>query len=56
MLRKQLLNKESYLICEECYYSEKFPIGLYKKEDFDMTNFFNIINPSESNLIFFIIN
>lgn len=48
MLRKQDINNESLLICEVCFENEKFPKKIYKKEDFEMANFFNIINPSES--------
>lgn len=53
MLRKQEDNNESELICEVCFDSEKFPKDVYKKEDFEMANFFNIINPSESKIIDF---
>jgi hypothetical protein len=35
------------LICEGCYENSNFPQGLVKS-DFEMANFFNVVNPSES--------
>jgi hypothetical protein len=39
--------KDSVLVCESCYEKSEFPKGL-TKEDFEIANFFNIVNPSES--------
>ena len=39
--------KESMLVCESCYEKSELPKGL-TKEDFEIANFFNIVNPSES--------
>lgn len=39
--------KESVLVCESCYEKSELPKGL-TKEDFEIANFFNIVNPSES--------
>jgi hypothetical protein len=44
--------KDSILICEECFESGNYPKGI-TKEDFEMANFFNIVNPSESNFFKF---
>jgi hypothetical protein len=46
--------KESLLICENCYDKGNLPKGL-SKEDFELANFFNIVNPSESNILYFIL-
>ena len=43
--------KNMLLICEKCYESDNFPKDL-TKDDFEIANFFNIINPTESNLLF----
>ena len=51
-LRRQEYNNESFLICEVCFENEKFNKQNYKKENFEMANFFNIINPLESNIEF----
>jgi len=48
MLKKQDFDNQSQLICEVCFENEKFNKESYKKEDFELANFFNIINPSES--------
>jgi hypothetical protein len=48
MLRKQEENNEPLIICEICFDLSEYPKEIYKKEDFEMANFFNIINPSES--------
>jgi hypothetical protein len=42
--------KESLLICEQCFETGNYPKNL-TKEDFEMANFFNVVNPSESNFI-----
>jgi hypothetical protein len=42
--------RDSILICEGCYESRSFPKGVVK-EDFEMANFFNIVNPSESKIM-----
>lgn len=55
MLKKSEGNNKSFLICELCFESEKFTQENYKKEDFEMANFFNIINPSESKYYLIII-
>lgn len=39
--------KDSLIICENCYEISNFPKGL-TKEDFEMANFYNVINPNES--------
>jgi hypothetical protein len=39
--------KESLLICEGCFEGGNLPKGL-SKENFELANFFNIVNPSES--------
>ena len=39
--------RDSLLICDDCYEQKNFPKGL-SKDDFEMANFFNIVNPSES--------
>jgi hypothetical protein len=41
--------KSCLLICETCYESNSYPKD-FTKDDFEIANFFNIINPSESNL------
>jgi hypothetical protein len=46
MLKNQEI-KDSLLLCEACYDSSNFPKD-FTKEDFEVSNFFNIINPSES--------
>lgn len=50
MLRKQDESNQSFLICDACFENEEYSKKNFKKEDFEMANFFNIINPSESNI------
>jgi len=38
--------RDSLLICGACYESKNLPKGL-SNEDFEMANFFNVINPNE---------
>ncbi len=41
--------RDALLICEGCYESESYPKGL-TQSNFELANFFNIVNPSESKL------
>ena len=50
MLRKKNIHDKSFLLCEVCFDSEKLNSEQFSKDDFEMANFFNIINPSESKL------
>lgn len=43
------INKDTLLICDRCYENDLFPKNL-TKESFELANFFNVINPSESKI------
>ena len=49
-LEKKNIHDKSFLLCEVCFDSEKLNSEQFSKDDFEMANFFNIINPSESKL------
>ena len=43
--------KENLLVCEDCLENGNLPKGL-SKENFEIANFFNIVNPAASKIIF----
>jgi len=44
--------KDLFIICETCFEIENIPKDL-KKEDFDISNIYCIVDPNESNNLFF---
>jgi hypothetical protein len=40
--------KESLVVCDTCFETGNLPKGI-SRDDFEVANFYNVVNPSESN-------